>query len=108
MDLWDVEYIRVALNPEHVDSFKLPNDPEAVKLTDSRYKNYVKRYGSVAVELDALHPATLQNMAVSAIQSQFDMDLFGEQMEIEKTERAKLAKIKERVLAEMGSLTSQT
>ena len=107
-DLWDIEYIRVALNPEHVDEFELPNDPEAVKLSDSRCKNYVKRYGAVAVELDALHPATLQNMAVSAIQGQFDMDLFGEQMEIEKAERVKLAAIKERVLAEMGSLASQT
>ena len=71
-------YIRVALNPEAVDSFNLPNDPDAVKLTDSRYKNYVKRYGRVTVELDAPHPETLRNLAVNAIQSQFDMDLFEE------------------------------
>jgi hypothetical protein len=61
----------------------------------------------VAVELDALHPKTLQEMAIQAIEDQFDMDNFYEQMEIEKIEREKLAEIKRRAMAEM-CLTSQT
>ena len=108
MDLWDVEYIRVALNPAQVADFELLSDPAAVKLTDCRYKNYVWRYGMVAVELDALHPQILQEMAVEAIESQFDMDLFNEQMEVEKMEREKLAAIKEKIMAEFNGLTSQT
>ena len=59
MDLWGVEYVRVALNPEQIDEYDLPHDPRAVKTSDPRTKNYVQRFGHLAVELDALHPATL-------------------------------------------------
>ena len=59
----DVEYIRVALNPEQVAEFNLPHDPEAVNKKDTRYKKYIERFGNLAVELDALHPKTLQDMA---------------------------------------------
>ncbi len=107
-NLYGVDYRRVALNPEQIVEYKLPHDPDAVKTTDSRCRSYVARFGDLAVELDALHPATLQSLARTAIESCFDMDAFREQMEIEKVERAKLAEIKERVLAEMKCLTSHT
>lgn len=94
MNLWGVEYHRVALTPDQVADFNLPHDPNAVKLTDRRYKKYVDRFGKVAVELDALHPQTLQDMAVVAIENQFDMDLLQEQVEVEHMERGRLAAIK--------------
>jgi uncharacterized protein YlbG (UPF0298 family) len=106
MSLWRVEYHRVALNPDQVKTFDLPVDPQAIKLTDKRYKNFVERFGLVAVELDALHPKTLQEMAVEAIKSQFDMDLFWEQQEVERVERQRLAGIKEKIVAELKIMTS--
>lgn len=106
MDLLGVEYHRVALNPDQIKTFNLPVDPKAVKLTDKRYRNFVERFGLVAVELDALHPKTLQEMAVEAIESQFDMDLFREQQEMERIERERLAGIKEKIVAELKIMTS--
>lgn len=108
MDLWGVEYHRIALNPEQINAFNLPHNPTAVKLTDRRCKSYVARFGMVAVELDSLHPATLNDIAVAAIESQFDMSLFKEQQEREFQDREKLTAIKEAVMAKMKSLTSQT
>jgi uncharacterized protein YlbG (UPF0298 family) len=101
MNLLGVEYHRVALTPEQVAAFNLPHDPTAVKTTDKRCKNYVRRFGDLAVELDALHPRTLREMAVEAVESQFDMDLFQEQMEVEHMERERLAAIKQKVMAEL-------
>ena len=99
MNLWGVEYLRVALNPDQVREFDLPVDPQAVKLTDKRYKTFVARFGLVAVELDALHPQVLQEMAVEAIESQFDMDLFREQQAVERVERKRLAGFKKKLVA---------
>jgi hypothetical protein len=47
-------------------------------------------------------------MAIKAIESQFDMELFREQMEVEEMERERLAAIKQKVMAELKNLTSQT
>jgi len=54
--LRDVEYIPMALNPEQVEEFNLPHDPEAVKKMDTRWKKYIECCGNLAVELYALHP----------------------------------------------------
>uniref|UniRef100_A0A7V4G6B6 Uncharacterized protein n=1 Tax=Desulfobacca acetoxidans TaxID=60893 RepID=A0A7V4G6B6_9BACT len=108
MDLWGVEYQRVALTPEQIMSYELPHDPQAVKITDRRYRHYVERFGDLAVELDALHPQVLRQLAVEAIESHFDMDLFREQVAVEQLEQERLASIKQKILAEMNGLTSQT
>jgi len=108
MGLWGVEYQRVALTPEQIMSYGLPHDPQAVKITDRRYRNYVERFGDLAVELDALHPQVLRELAVEAIESQLDMDLFLEQIEVEQVERERLAFMKQKILTELRGLTSQT
>jgi len=108
MDLWGVEYQRVALTPEQIMSYELPHDPQAVKITDKRYRNYVERFGDLAVELDALHPQVLWQLAVEAIESHFDMDLFREQMEMEHLEQERLATMRQKILTELRGLTSQT
>jgi hypothetical protein len=108
MDLWGVEYHRVALTPDQIMNYELPHDPQAVKVTDKRYRKYVQRFGDLAVELDALHPQVLRELAVDAIESHFDMDLFREQMEVEQLEQERLASLKEKIMADLISLTSQT
>jgi hypothetical protein len=108
MDLWGVEYDRVALTPDQIMDYELPHDPQAVKITDKRYRKYVQRFGDLAVELDALHPQVLRELAVDAIESHFDMDLFREQMEVEQLEQERLASLKEKILSDLKSLTCQT
>ncbi len=103
-----VEYVRVGLTPAHVTAFNLPHSPDALKWTDVRADRYVKRFGEVAVELDALHPETLEIMAREAIEGFLDMDLFAEQRELERLDRERISAIKARVQAELQCLTSHT
>ncbi|MEW6673437.1 MAG: hypothetical protein AB1427_17185 [Thermodesulfobacteriota bacterium] len=98
MELTGVLYQRIALNLGDIHEYKLPHNPDAVKKSDRRYQKFVKEYGHYAVELDALHPATLKRITSEAVEAQFDMDLFREQKEIERMERKKLADLKNHVL----------
>ena len=95
LGLWGVEFKRIALNPEHINAYQLPFDPTAAKVTDPRYKKYVKRYGTIAVELDALHPAQLQNMIQEAIEAEVDMSLFHMQCQIEDQDRERLQELRD-------------
>lgn len=76
LDLYDVEFKRVGLNPEHIEQYNLPSDPEAAKLSDPRYRKYALRYGHVAVELDAVHPSDLEGMIRNSIVNELDMEDF--------------------------------
>jgi hypothetical protein len=84
-----------------VHRHNLPNDPDAVKATDKRHGGYVKRFGNIAVELDALHPRVLRAMAIDAIEAQFDMDLFREQQEQEQADKEKIERIRDEIKAEV-------
>lgn len=48
----ETEFKRICLTMSQVNQYSLPSDP--AKLTDSRGKKYIERYGSEAYELDAL------------------------------------------------------
>jgi hypothetical protein len=98
LDLWSVDFKRVALNPDHIRRYNLPNDPDAAKVADPRYKAYVKRYGTIAVELDALHPATLQKMIREAIEAEVDMDQFRRQQIQEKADERKIENLRDDVV----------
>jgi hypothetical protein len=98
LDLYGVEFKRVALNPEHIDLYQLPSDPEAAKVTDPRYKKYADKYGAVAVELDAVHPETLQAMIKMAIESELDMDLFESQKDQEVVDEEVIDELRSEVI----------
>jgi hypothetical protein len=98
LDLYGVEFKRVALNPEHIERYQLPSDPEAAKVTDPRYKKYVEKYGTVAVELDAVHPETLQTLVKAAIQSELDMDLFEAQKDQEVEDEDVVENLRDEVI----------
>ena len=97
LDLYGVEFKRIGLNPEHIKQYNLPVDPTAAKKTDPRYEKYVEQYGKVAIELDALHPATLKDMIRKSIESEIDMDLFEEQQDKEEEEDDRLDEIRDKV-----------
>jgi len=98
MNLTNILYFRIALNLADIYQYELPHNPDAVKKSDRRYQKFVKEYGRFAVELDALHPATLEKITINAVEAQFDMGLFNEQKEIEGLERKRLAALKKHVL----------
>lgn len=56
----DVEVRRIALNMEQIKKYNPPPNP--AKLTDSRVGHYLKNYGKLSWELDALNPSTITNL----------------------------------------------
>jgi len=69
---YNIEVIKVALTREQVEQYNLP--PMIPKSSDPRYRRHVERYGEVAVELDALHPATLREIIRNAILQYMNVD----------------------------------
>ena len=78
-----IEGVRYALTPEQVEQHGLAHAPTALKWTDTRADKHVARYGELAVELDALHPATLQDAVKGAIEQNLDMAQFSVEQERE-------------------------
>jgi hypothetical protein len=98
MDLGDlVEGKRCALTVDQVETYSLPRSLDALKPTDSRAKKYMARFGNLAVELDALPPATLESLVRRAIEENLDLSNFEVEREREELERASLAAIRRKV-----------
>lgn len=85
----EIDFERIALNMDQIDELKPPPNP--AKVTDSRYANYVKKFGTSSWELDALNPRHLQQLVFENIKDYItDKDMF-ERM------RAEVAAGKERI-----------
>lgn len=88
-----VEVVRIALNMDQVEAFDPP--PSPAKITDSRAADYIDNYGDDSWELDALEPATLEDLIESHITSRLDMALYDERIEREERERSVLVAMHE-------------
>jgi hypothetical protein len=88
---------RYALNPEHVEQYRLPRPIDAIKEKDSRTPKYRKLFGDLAVELDALRPDLLQALVKDAIESNLDLSQFEAERRIEQEELRHLAGMKARI-----------
>ena len=87
----DVEIIRLALNMNQIEQYKLPPNP--AKLTDSRARKYIEQYGGSSWELDALEPSVLDDLISSNILRYLDTELY-ESMEIRQAqERQQLLRL---------------
>ena len=87
----DVEVRRVLLMEDQVVEMNLP--PAPTKAGDSRGNTWT---GLGQVELDSVDPKTIQKFCQDAIDEIFDIHLYNELMELQKTERQEYqAKIKE-------------
>jgi hypothetical protein len=67
-----VEVERIALNMDQVRRFNPPPNP--AKLTDCRARGYIREYGDHSWELDALDPATLDQLIENEIHAWRDDD----------------------------------
>ena len=67
-----VELVRLALTMEQVEARQPPPNP--AKTTDSRFKDYMERYGEESWELDALPPEYLVELVEREIQQRLDPD----------------------------------
>lgn len=95
---------RGALNEDQVLKYNLPNDPDALKSTDTRAKNYVKQFGSLAVELDALHPQDLTEIVQKDIISFIDEDKYNDKVGEYYTEVEQVKALKEKAKLKVQEL----
>lgn len=66
----NVELVRVALNMEQIEERQPPPNP--AKATDSRFADYVDRFGDESWELDALPPEYLVELVQGEIEHRID------------------------------------
>lgn len=69
-----VRVVRIALNMDQVEEHRPPPNP--AKMTDSRFAAYAQEFGTKSWELDALEPATLNDLIETEIQKHLDLDLY--------------------------------
>lgn len=96
MRIKGIRYERVALLKWDIHKYKLPHDPDAVKKKDKRYKKFIKTYGEIAVELDALPPNVLERKIKKAIETELDIDAFNKEIAKYNSELKKISVLKER------------
>lgn len=97
-NLEDIEYRRIALNLEQVEEYNLPTSVDAIKEKDTRTPEYRKKYGNIAVELDALHPKLLKKLTQDALAEVLDIELMLEHQELQKKDQAKIEQLESKVL----------
>lgn len=91
----DCDFIRVALTMDQVNSFNPPLPCDPAKVTDSRYKAYVKRFGDDSWELDAIEPAKFRELIEGQINSIRNKKQWKLDLENEQDKQAELAKLAE-------------
>jgi len=79
---------RLALNMDQIQSLNLP--PAPAKITDSRAKKYIARFGNYSWELDALDPRTLAGIVTDAVLKLRDNIAWSEAVKREESMRQEL------------------
>lgn len=84
---WIVEFERIAVLSEQVEDWNLPTRP--AKKTDPE----AHKFGTVAVELDAIPPDRLIGLVDEAIASRVDADAWKKEQIVEQNERELLSRL---------------
>jgi hypothetical protein len=92
------QVVPIALNMIQIKKYNPPSNP--AKITDPRAKNYIKEFGNVSWELDALKPNVLMKIAEDNIQNYLDVDKYNAWIKKEEKDMITLRKISDKVLKE--------
>lgn len=79
---------KLALTMEQVQQYNPP--PNTAKLSDSRAEKYIAEHGQSSWEVDALDPATLQQIIADAFEEVIDMDMMDGVKEQEEKDKEQL------------------
>ena len=85
------EIVKSALTLADVEQYQLP--PALTKKTDTRRKAFVRKYGDMAVELDALPVHVLRKRLVDEVEARMDRAALERTWETEDTERERLVEL---------------
>lgn len=81
---------RIALTYDQVQAYNPPPNP--AKLTDSRYKAYIERYGDESWELDALNPTVIHDLITEHVDKLTDFELLRSRKERLREEKDSMQK----------------
>lgn len=91
----DIEVNAVALTTDQIKSYNPP--PYPTKIKDPRADSYIREYGNVAWEVDALTPQTLKKVLEDAIISKMDMGRYEHMLEQEQEDKNQLRVMKSKL-----------
>jgi len=94
MELFEAHNVtveRIALTMAQVKERRPPPNP--AKLTDSRVKEYIKKYGSKSWELDALDPKYLINLIETHTEAHLDKKAWKRAVEKETVNRLDMSEL---------------
>jgi hypothetical protein len=86
-----VEVRRVGLNMDQIEKYNPPPNP--TKVTDSRAKEYLRKFGHTSWELDALKPSVIADLIDVEVRKFIDADLWNRTGVMERQNRQEIAKI---------------
>jgi len=86
---------RIGLTMAQITQYNPPPNP--AKVTDSRYRAYVKHYGTQSWELDALSPAVLRQLIVDSVGRYTEDDRRAALLARQDAQRAQLRRIAEKM-----------
>lgn len=78
------EVIPVGLTMEQIKLYKPPHNP--AKITDPRANGYIKKYGPVSWEVDALRPEIMVTIVKDAIEDNLDYEMYQQMLSRERAE----------------------
>ena len=82
------EVRHIGLTMEQIREFNPPPNP--AKITDPRAKDYVRQFGQVSWEVDALRPQVMEQIVTDGINSVLDIDVYAEIQKKEAMDKAKI------------------
>ena len=85
---------RIALNMDQIEEHQPPPNP--AKMTDSRFESYMMQYGDESWELDALEPATLNELIEKRIKKYLNKRLWNQRVEYENECKELLGQVADR------------
>jgi hypothetical protein len=97
--------VRVALNPEQIERYRLPSSLEA-KPGSATYRKFVRKHGTRAVELDAMPRRVLQDELRSAIEAVIDRDAYEAELKQEREDAVRLEAMRKAAVALLGDMAS--
>lgn len=85
------ELERIGITQQQIQEYNPPPNP--AKLSDTRAKEFVRKFGKYSWEVDALPPETLHILLRSKIETSINLDMYNAVLEQEHIDREKLKAI---------------
>lgn len=98
----EIDILRIALNMNQIEEYSPP--PSPAKETDSRFNDYVEKFGEDSWELDALPPNVIADLIEKEILDRLDLELWKREVEEEKEGKETLKQMSDNFEAIQGFL----